>query len=186
MKHQPHVTFSAQALSFRALMNMYDTFKSKETDDPFDYLPLLVFTAFSVEAYINSVGSRKVAFWDQLERLPWRAKVEILHSHAEQPPDWGKDPLQFASQVFGIRDRLAHGKPETVAGPICDDYHTAISIVYVQHLKPTIFNGLNREWMLGSAERLYCLLEHLGGLYGLRDDDFASFSQSKMQQHDVP
>ena len=186
MKHQPHVTFSAQALAFRALMNMYDAFKSKETDDPFDYLPLLVFSAFSAEAYVNSVGSRQIKFWDQLERLSWRAKIEILHSNVHKTPDWGRDPLQFASQIFAIRDRLAHGKPETVSGPLCDDYHTAISMVYVQNLKPTIFNGLNRDWVLDSAERLYCFLEYIGALYGFSDDDFASFSRSRVEQHQVP
>jgi hypothetical protein len=186
MKHQPHVTFTAQALAFRALMNMYDVFKSKETDDPFDYLPLIVFSAFSIEAYINSVGSRKISFWEELERLPWRSKVEILHSNLRKKADWGKDPLQFASQVFGIRDRIAHGKPETISGPICDDYQTAISMAYVQHIKPSIFDKLDRDWILDSAERLYSLLEYIGALYGLHEDDFASFSEAVMQRHGDP
>ena len=164
-------------------MNMYDDFKKKESDDPFDYLPLLVFTAFSIESYINSIGSRKIKFWTQLERLPWRAKIEVLHSNLHKSPEWGKDPLQFATQVFSIRDRLAHGKPEAVADPLFNDHHTAVSMLYVQHIKPSIFNTLDREWVLDSSERLYVLLEYLGSLYGLSNDDFSSFSHSHVQQH---
>lgn len=185
MKHQPHVTFPAQALPFRVLMNMYEKFKAEDNHDPYDYLPLLVFSAFTIEAYINSLGSRRIAFWGQLEKLSWKAKIEVLHSSVGQVADWGREPLQFASQIFRARDRLAHGKDETVSGPLCDDHHAAVSMLYVQHLKPSIFDWLSRDWVTDSSERLYGLLEYLAALFRLSSDDFSTFSHSRVERHDV-
>ena len=185
MKFQPHVTFSAQAVVFRSLMTMLAKVGDEEKGgDPFEYLPVAIFMAFSVEAYINSVGARKILAWEHLERLPWRSKVEILHQNANAKADWGAEPLQFAQQIFSIRDRIAHGKPETVSGPVCDDSQSAVSILMVQNLKPSAIKGLTREWVLSSGEKLYLLLEYLGSLFRLRSDDFTSFSTSKVERYE--
>src|SRR6185436_15567452 len=79
--------------------------------------PIVVFLAFSIESYLNSLGARAIPFWDEIERLPWKSKVGVLHTTAGRDPDWGKEPLQFATEVFRLRDKLAHGKPERVLGP---------------------------------------------------------------------
>lgn len=182
MKYQPHVTFSAQAITFRALMNMYEKVIDS-VDDPIDYLPVVVFTAFSIEAYVNSIGARKIAIWDQIERNPWKDKIKFLHKNVGAIANWNSNPLLFASQVFDIRDRVAHGKPETVSGPLCDDTNTASAILNVQHIKPTILKNLTKEWILVSSDQLYALLEYLGSLYKLRTDDFTSYSSSKIDRH---
>jgi len=181
MKYQPHVTFSAQGVVVHSLMRMLDRVKAEDLD-PFDYLPVLVYMAFAVEAYVNSVGFRKVPCWEDIERRSWKSKIETLHSHVGASPDWAADPLKVAPEIFSIRDRIAHGKPESVAGPVCDDYHTAISMLYVQHIKPTMFTGLDRDLVLTLGRRFYALLNYLGSLYGLESDEFSSFSTSNVQQ----
>lgn len=144
MKYQPHLEFSAQAVSFRSLQYLYTRIAEGEENE-YDYVPIIVFIAFSIEAYINSIGSRKIVFWDQIERLPWKKKVEILHANAGAKPNWGKAPLQFSTQVFGVRDRLAHGKSETIDGPFCDTVGEANTILMVQCLKPDWFEVLNKD-----------------------------------------
>jgi hypothetical protein len=79
--------------------------------------PIVVFLAFSIESYLNSIGARKLNIWEELERLSWRKKIAILHKTAGRTLEWGKEPLQFATEVFALRDRLAHGKPERIVGP---------------------------------------------------------------------
>lgn len=177
MKYQPQVTFSAQAIVVHSLMRMLDRVKAEELD-AFDYLPVLVHMAFAVEAYVNSIGFRKVQGWEKIERRPWKMKIEILHSRIGVSADWNAEPLKVAPEIFAIRDRLAHGKPESVVGPVCDDYHTAISMLYVQHLKPNLFAGLDRKAVLELGRRFYVLLNHLGALYRLEPDEFSSFSTS--------
>lgn len=185
MKYQPHVVFSAQALVFRGLMRMFDRLRESEGEvDPYDTLPVVVFMAFTIEAYLNSVGARKIALWPHLERQPWRRKVQILHEVTGSRLDWGAPQLQFAVEIFGMRDQLAHGKPDTVPGPILECSETALSMLMVQHIKPPVLQGLGREWVVSSSTRLYALLEYLGALFGLEADDFATYSSSFIKQHD--
>ena len=185
MKHQPIVEFKAQGVVFRSLMKMFERVKNSEDElDPYEILPIVVFMAFTVEAYINSVGSRKVALWSHVERAPWKAKVNILHEASGHKAEWGQQPLQLAINIFNIRDQLAHGKPETILGPLLDCHETARAIVYVQKLKPSVLSGLDRKWVLQSGDKLYDLLEYLGGLFGLEKNDFSSFSWGYTKRHD--
>jgi hypothetical protein len=182
MKYQPHIEFSAQGISFRALQHLYGRLKDGELEE-YEYLTIVVFAAFSIEAYINSIGSRKIVFWDQIERLPWEKKIEILHGNVGATPAWGADPLQLAKQFFTIRDKLAHGRAERVSGPICDTYREAKSILMVQYLKPNWFSMITEEWLLNTNDRLCKLLAYLGALYSLPDDDFTHHSQGTISDH---
>ena len=183
MKYQPHLEFSAQAVSFRALQCLYTRIAERE-ENQYDYVPIVIFAAFSIEAYINSIGSRNIVFWDQIERLPWKKKVEILHANAGATPSWGRAPLQFATQVFSVRDRLAHGKSETIDGPLCDTPGDANTILMVQCLKPDWFDVLDKDWIMKSNERVCELLRYLGNLYGLTEDDFTHHSQGHISNHE--
>jgi hypothetical protein len=149
---QPSLMFSAQGIAFRALQQMYYRLRKGDLE-PYEYLPIVVFAAFSIEAYVNSIGSRKITFWDQIERLSWRQKIEILHSNASRDPNWGAEPLQFATQVFTVRDRLAHGKPEFVLGPVCKDQEEANNVMNTDSIKPKWFADISKEWMFASNAR---------------------------------
>ena len=185
MKHQPIVEFRAQAVVFRALMKMLERVKAAADDlDPYEVLPIAVFMAFTIEAYVNSVGFRKIQLWSHLERAPWKQKINILHEASGHSANWGEAPLQLASRVFTIRDRLAHGKTETVPGPVLDCGETARAMLYAQHIEPPILEGLDRGWVVQSGEQLYDLLEYIGGLFKLDPDDFSAFSWGYTKQHD--
>jgi hypothetical protein len=148
--------------------------------------PVVVFTAFSIEAYLNSIGSRHIAFWDSLERLPWKEKVSILHKNVGRDADWGKDPLQFANDVFRLRDKLAHGKAERVFGPACKDLQEAQSTLASAHPKPEWYQGITKEWVLASKDRFFALMTYLGQLYGLHESDYLlSASGGLLQDNEV-
>lgn len=158
-------------------MNMFDRVKQSDKKfDPYDALPAIVFMAFTIEAYLNSLGARKVGIWSHLEKCPWKTKVNVLYEVVGRKADWGSPPLQFARDVFKMRDALAHGKSETVCGPVVDDRETAAAMLHVQYLKPTVLKGLDRDWMIRSGNQLYELLAQLGALFGLDDKDFSRFS----------
>jgi hypothetical protein len=151
-------------------MGMYARLE-RRTDTQEELTPIVVFTAFAIESYLNSIGARKIAFWDDLERLPWRQKVSILHKAAGTKPDWGRDPLQFASEVFGLRDKLAHGKPERVVSSPQPTEHAAGELLSSQHLQPEWYGGITRDWALKAMERFRNLMIYLGGLHGLHESD---------------
>ena len=168
--YQPYLDFTAQGKTVQALMMLYAQLEKRDLAK-IELLPFVVFMAFAIEAYLNSVGSRHISFWDELERLPWRSKVAILHKHAGKDPDWGKEPLQFATEVFRIRDKLAHGKPERVTGPICESPTEADSYFSANRLEPDWYQNLSPDWVRTAKERFRLLMTYIGSLYGLHESD---------------
>lgn len=168
--YQAYADFSAQSRSVRALMSMYAQIE-RDPEHRAELTPIVVFLAFSIESYLNSIGSRKFAIWDELERLPWKQKVAILHKAVGRTVDWGKEPLQFASEVFKLRDKLAHGKPERVVGPVVRVAAEAERFVSSDELQPDWYKLLTKEWVLEAKGRFRVLMIYLGGLYGLHESD---------------
>lgn len=133
--------------------------------------PIVVFLAFSIESYLNSIGARKLEICDELERLPWKKKVAILHKTANKSPDWSKDPLQFATEVFALRDKLAHGKPERVVGPIFTNQADATQHLNSRDLHPEWYATITRGWVIAAKERFRLLMIYLGGLFAFHESD---------------
>jgi hypothetical protein len=155
-------------------MSMYGQLE-RDASSQIELTPIVVFLAFSIESYLNSIGGRTLSFWDELERLPWKNKIAILHEAAGKSPEWGKDPLQFASEVFSLRDRLAHGKPERVVGP---KFRTEVEAVQYLNshdvnpaLQPEWYTRITKDWVMRAKERFRLLMLYLGGLFGLHESD---------------
>ena len=74
-----------------------------------------VFSAFTVEAFLNHLGRLKVRDWDTLERNKGpREKLEFLAASQNWQLPLGKRPFQTLRQMVFLRNSLAHGKTETV------------------------------------------------------------------------
>jgi hypothetical protein len=168
--YQPFSDFSAQSRTVSALMSMYAQLESGRASKG-ELAPIVVFLAFSIESYLNSLGARRIEIWDELERLPWKRKVVILHKTVGKNPDWGKDPLQFATEVFRLRDKLAHGKPERVVGPVFSDRAKADLFVRNDLLQPDWYQGITKEWVMQAKERFRVLMIYLAGLFGFHESD---------------
>ena len=170
--YQAFSDFTAQGVSVSALMGMYAQLE-REPHGRTEFTAVTVFIAFAIESYLNSIGARKITSWDELERLPWRAKIIILHNAAGRSVDWSRDPLQFAHEVFRLRDRLAHGKPERVLGPKTTNREEAERLLASMPdvLRPDWYRALTREWIVAAKERFRLLMTYLAGLYGLHESD---------------
>ena len=74
-----------------------------------------VFSAFTVEAFLNHVGRSKVPDWDTKERkLSPSQKLHLLASSRGWALNFGKRPFQTFRSMLSLRDSLAHGKTEEV------------------------------------------------------------------------
>ena len=164
--YQAYNDFTAQSRTVSALMNLYANLEQKE-GRKIELTPIVVFLAFSVESYLNSLGARHIIIWDQLERLSWKSKVEILYKTAGEKPNWGKEPLQFATEIFKIRDKLAHGKPERVLGPVVSD----AEIIKHDSIEPEWYQSITEEWVLNAKERFRVLMVDLGALFNEHESD---------------
>ncbi|MCP4934160.1 MAG: hypothetical protein GY927_08135 [bacterium] len=168
--YQPYIEFPAQSRATSALGLIYAQLE-RETLPKDMLLPLVVFLAFSIEAYLNSIGSKQLSIWDELERLPWKKKIIVLHKIAEKPCDFGRDPLQFAAEVFTIRVKLAHGKPEKVFGPIFDKEQDAHNYLCNINMEPDWYIKITPGWAIIAKNRHRLLMTYLGNLYDLHESD---------------
>jgi hypothetical protein len=75
----------------------------------------MVFSAFTVEAFLNHIGANRTTFWSSVERklLP-RDKLDLLANLYDLEIDFSKRPFQTFKRMFRLRDALAHGKTESI------------------------------------------------------------------------
>jgi hypothetical protein len=166
MKYQPFQTVFAHSTNMGVLHAMMRSLESQR-DAPDYVVPPAVFMAFTLEGYLNTLGSRVIPGWEELERLPWKTKISLLHSFVGRAPDWGSPPLQFARRIFKIRDHLAHGKPETSRGPRFPDKEEAARYMATNSLEPRWYQDLNKAWIQEAYRNLTGLLGYLSELHGL-------------------
>jgi len=89
---------------------------TKESDEGSYHLLMgsLVFTAFSIEAYLNHVGPKVFKCWEDLERLSPKEKLNVISEKLEVKVNYGIRPWQVLTELFQFRNDIAHGKTQKV------------------------------------------------------------------------
>ncbi len=172
MKYYRYTEFTAQSKLVSALMGMYALLEKTPKDTKIEITPFVVFMAFSVEAYLNSIGFRVVDYWDNIERNNWKDKIEILHSIAKKEASWGTEPLQFINDLFKIRDRLAHGKPEKIMSKAYQTRSKVEDVDPTHQEQPDWYKKLDREWALSAKEKFRITMQYLSSLHNLHESDY--------------
>jgi hypothetical protein len=74
----------------------------------------LVFSAFTHEAFLNTLGPKVVPAWAQLDRAsPWKKLTAICDAIGYRPHK-GRRPYVTLKRLLRFRNLLAHGRHETV------------------------------------------------------------------------
>lgn len=74
----------------------------------------LVYSAFTLEAYLNHLGKLRHGNWDEIERnYSKRRKYELFAEAGGLTVDFSARPYRTLLELFGFRDRMAHGKTTT-------------------------------------------------------------------------
>jgi hypothetical protein len=110
VKRERHVTAFAELRSAN-----YALLKNTRQQKPgwlYECMTTIITSAFKIEAYLNHVGAALFPFWDQMERLPHSAKLNIIRSQLGIEIADGRRPYQTLTQLFLFRDALAHGRDE--------------------------------------------------------------------------
>lgn len=76
----------------------------------YQFMASLIFTAFTLEAYLNHIGQRIFACWNDLERLSPSKKLNVIAEKLGVAKDDSKRPFQTVSSLFKFRNDVAHGK----------------------------------------------------------------------------
>lgn len=78
------------------------------------FMASLVFTAFTLEAYLNHIGPKLFDQWYDVERLSPQEKLKLVLERLQIHANYGKRPWQVMRQLFSFRNDIAHGKSEVV------------------------------------------------------------------------
>ena len=76
----------------------------------FQIMASLIYTAFTLEAYLNHIGKQIFGCWDDLERLSPRKKLNVITEKLGVEKDDGERPFQTVKKLFDFRNDVAHGK----------------------------------------------------------------------------
>ena len=80
----------------------------------FEWMTAAVFSAFSLEAYLNQLGPQRFNCWNELERLSVEAKLSLILEDLGKRPDFSRRPFQTVKMLLRLRNQLAHGNTERV------------------------------------------------------------------------
>ena len=100
--------------------HLLDHAKSYEEGRLLQLQACAVFCAFTFEAYLNHVGKAEIEYWDEIERIPYRSKLNVIAGHLHFQVDPSQRPFQTVIELFRLRDTLAHGR----TAPINDVFET--------------------------------------------------------------
>lgn len=113
----------------------------------FQIMSSLVFTAFTLEAYLNHIGKHVFSYWDDIEQLAPQKKMNIIAEKLGIRMDKGKRPFQTIGDLLKFRNDVAHGKSTTLSSD---------KVIHALELEDTKYmhEPLEEEW-----ER-YCTLDN--------------------------
>jgi len=75
------------------------------------YMMAATFSAFTVEAFLNHLGERRVPSWAALERrLGPREKLVLLRKALHLSVDGTRRPFRTLNDMLRVRNALAHGR----------------------------------------------------------------------------
>jgi hypothetical protein len=78
------------------------------------FMASLVFTAFTLEAYLNHIGPQLFKCWSDFERLRPKEKLNVITERLGIKVEYGKRPWQIMNQLFQFRNDIAHGKSQLI------------------------------------------------------------------------
>lgn len=87
--------------------------KTTEEGSFYNCLTAELFSAFSLEAYLNHLGVQKLPYWESVERkLGPNGKLKIICHELDLKPNFGTRPFQSFRILFQLRNSFVHGKTE--------------------------------------------------------------------------
>jgi hypothetical protein len=115
IEKQRHVVTYAEL--WHTSLCLLKTGQAQEEGSFHQFMGSLVFTAFSLEAYLNHIGPKlfQVQCWNGLERLTPQDKLNVIAEKTGVQIDYGKRPWGIMKELFGFRNDVAHGKSIKVA-----------------------------------------------------------------------
>jgi hypothetical protein len=142
--------------------------KGLPTGSLYFYMMAATFSAFTVEAFLNHLGERRVPRWAALERrLGPKEKLILLQQALHLSVDESRRPFQTLSDMLRVRNALAHGRTlETLS-----DVPVASADRWPEPDWKMLCRPASVGRMVEDADRM---VQHLNAQAGIKRDPFGS------------
>ena len=91
--------------------HMLELAESSDDGQLYNLISSITFSAFTLEAYFNHLGSHLHGDWLEKERkLPKLKKYKYFCKDLKIDIDFNKRPYSTITKIFSFRDTMAHGK----------------------------------------------------------------------------
>ncbi|WP_040886507.1 hypothetical protein [Marinobacter santoriniensis] len=105
---------------YSASVSTENTGRNEAEGSFYQYMASLVFSAFTLEAYLNHLGFQVIGYWNHIESLSPIKKLDILSEVTGAKFEKGARPHQTVAELLRFRNEMAHGKsrfPSQIGGP---------------------------------------------------------------------
>ena len=85
---------------------------SRKRGDYFTAQASILFSAFTHEAFLNTLGPKIITFWEAVEFLSPSKKLTIITASLKYKPVFGECPYLTLQSLFAFRNAIAHGRAE--------------------------------------------------------------------------
>ena len=113
-KQKARVSKERQVNTYAEMWHASNVMLLKANKDPegsyYQLMASLIFTAFTLEAYLNHIGQRIFKCWKDLEWLSPSRKLNVIAEKLEVKKDDAKRPFHTVSKLFKFKNDIAHGK----------------------------------------------------------------------------
>ena len=113
-EHKAKVSKERHVNTYAEMWHASYVMLEKAKKDPegsyYQLMASLIFTAFTLEAFLNHIGQSIFKCWNDLEKLSPSRKLNLIAERLEIEKDDGKRPFQTVSKLFKFRNDIAHGK----------------------------------------------------------------------------
>ncbi len=131
-----------------------------------------VFSAFTIEAFLNHLGQRRVQEWKAFERkLGPYEKLILLKQMLHFSADTSKPPFQTLRDILRLRNSLAHGKTATVDTDLIVDDPSEEAVCYPE---PDWKKLCSLSFVTRMVEDAEAMVRDLNTQSGSKRDPFAS------------
>lgn len=114
MKKKVVTTKERQVRTYAEMWHTSSCLLKKGQEQPIgskhQFMASLVFTAFTLEAYLNHIGPKLFKSWIDLERLGPKEKLNVIAERVGLEMNNNTRPWQVMKDLFGFRNDIAHGK----------------------------------------------------------------------------
>lgn len=140
--------FSAHHMLIGAARLAVEDAESRRPGWAYDELTAVTLSGLAIEALCNAVGEAILKDWGDFEGCSPNAKLRLLCEHLKVPYDKTKEPWSSARWLIGLRNKIAHAKPQIV-----EEEHNWTRQEYDKRRTEEPKSALEREITLGNAKR---------------------------------